>query len=103
MGTGLAALNVKYRDFRYVIPFVVQIMFFLSPVIYPVNMIDYPALRYLLAASPMYAVIELFRFPLTDILADRTLLTISLLSNAILLWGGILYFRRTEDLFADLA
>jgi len=103
MGTGLAALNVKYRDFRYVIPFVVQIMFFLSPVIYPVNMINYPALRYLLAASPMYAVIELFRFPLTDILADRTLLTISLLSNAILLWGGILYFRRTEDLFADLA
>lgn len=103
MGSWLAALNVKYRDFRYVIPFLVQVLFFLTPVIYPVSMLKYPLLQYVLACSPMYAAIELFRMPLTGLYPETTLLTISLASGLILLIIGLIYFKRTEDFFADFA
>jgi len=103
MGSWLAALNVKYRDFRYVIPFLVQILFFLTPVIYPVSMLKYPLLQYILACSPMYAAVELFRMPLTGLYPETTLLTISLASGLILLVIGLVYFKRTEDFFADFA
>jgi lipopolysaccharide transport system permease protein len=103
LGSWLAALNVKYRDFRYVIPFLVQVLFFLTPVIYPLSLLQYPILQYMLAASPMYAAIELFRLPLTQTSPDVTFMTISLLSGVVLLLIGILYFKRTEDYFADFA
>src|SRR5688500_4023280 len=64
-GTLLAALNVKYRDFRYVIPFLVQVLFFLTPIIYPISILKHPALQYIIVMSPMYAAVELFRYPLT--------------------------------------
>jgi len=102
-GSWLAALNVKYRDFRYVIPFLVQILFFISPIIYPVSLLGHPVLKYVLVASPMYAAIELFRMPLTGIVPDPALIAISLSSGIILLVTGLIYFRRTEDFFADLA
>lgn len=101
LGAWLAALNVKYRDFRYVIPFVVQVFFFLTPVIYPVSLLKYPVLQYLLACSPMYAAVELFRLPITGIPPDFNLLIISLVSGIFLLLVGIFYFKRTEDFFAD--
>ena len=62
-GALLAALNIKYRDFRYVIPFLVQALFFLTPVIYPVSFLKNRILQYVLACNPMYAAVELFRFP----------------------------------------
>lgn len=102
-GSWLAALNVKYRDFRYVIPFLIQILFFLTPVLYPISLLQHPLLRYLLAASPMYAVVELFRFPLTGIFPDVILLTISVCSGILLMIMGLTYFKRTEDFFADFA
>lgn len=102
-GSWLAALNVKYRDFRYVIPFLIQVLFFLTPILYPVALIGHPVLRYLLAASPMYAAVELFRFPLTGSMPDPLLVTISLLSGFVLLIVGLFYFKRTEDFFADFA
>ena len=102
-GTLLAALNVKYRDFRYVIPFLVQVLFFLTPVIYPVSVLKYPILQYSIALSPMYAVIELFRFPLTGADLHPLFLGISLSSNLIFLLSGLVYFKRTEDFFADFA
>ena len=101
--TLLAALNVKYRDFRYVIPFLVQVLFFLTPVIYPVSVLKYPILQYSIALSPMYAVIELFRFPLTGADLHPLFLGISLSSNLIFLLSGLVYFKRTEDFFADFA
>jgi lipopolysaccharide transport system permease protein len=105
MGPGcwLAALNVKYRDFRYVIPFLIQVLFFLTPVIYPVSMLKYPALQYVLVLSPMYAAIELFRFPLTSEAINSSFLLISLGAGLFFLVIGILYFKRTEDFFADFA
>jgi lipopolysaccharide transport system permease protein len=102
-GSLLAALNVKYRDFRYVIPFLVQVLFFLTPVIYPVSMLGHPLLQYLLVASPMYAAVELFRFPLTKIYPDPIFMLISLSSSIVLLLLGLIYFKRTENFFADFA
>lgn len=103
LGCWIAALNVKYRDFRYVIPFLVQILFFLTPVIYPVSLIKYPVLQYILVASPMYCAVELFRYPITGILPETMFLLISLLSTLIFLVIGISYFRKTEKFFADFA
>ncbi len=102
-GSLLASLNVKYRDFRYVIPFTVQVLFFLTPVIYPVSMLQYPLLKYVLAASPMYAAVELFRFPLTTVMADWQPMLISIASGIFFLIVGLVYFKRTEDFFADFA
>lgn len=102
-GSLLAALNVKYRDFRYVIPFLVQVLFFLTPVIYPINLLQSPWLKYLVVISPVYAAVELFRLPLTQVAPDYTLLMISIGSAFILLIIGLVYFKRTEDFFADLA
>jgi lipopolysaccharide transport system permease protein len=103
LGTWLAALNVKYRDFRYVIPFLMQVLFFLTPVIYPLSMLKYPALQYVLVCSPMYAAIELFRYPLTGSIPDVSFLVISLISGFLLLFIGVYYFKRTEHFFADFA
>jgi lipopolysaccharide transport system permease protein len=98
----LSALNVKYRDFRYVIPFALQVMLFLTPVIYPINILYYPGLEYFLALNPMYSVIEIFRYPILHQL-DVRLLAISATSSVSLLLIGLFYFKKTEHYFADLA
>lgn len=103
LGCWLAALNVKYRDFRYVIPFLVQLLFFLTPIIYPISLLNYPVLKYILACSPIYAAVELFRFPLTGVFSDYAFLTISLASGIVILFAGVFYFKRTEGFFADFA
>lgn len=103
LGSWLAALNVKYRDFRYVIPFLVQVLFFLTPVIYPISVLKNPVLQYVLACSPMYAAVELFRYPLTGIAPDIYFMSASLISGLVLLLIGLVYFKRTEDFFADFA
>ena len=102
-GTWLAALNVKYRDFRYVIPFLVQVLFFLTPVIYPVSILKFPSLQYVIVMSPMYAAIELFRYPLTGAELNTTFILISLTSSLLIMLYGLVYFKRTEDFFADFA
>ncbi len=102
-GCLLAALNVKYRDFRYVIPFLVQALLFLTPVIYPISIVSNFWLKYALAINPMYAAITLFRMPMMSSLTDITLLSISLLSGIIFFAIGLTYFRKTEMYFADLA
>jgi lipopolysaccharide transport system permease protein len=101
LGCWLAALNVKYRDFRYVIPFLIQIMFFASPVIYSVTPGEHPILQYIVVSSPVYAAIELFRLPMTGTLPDPMFMAISLSSGVILLVIGLTYFRRTESFFSD--
>lgn len=101
-GCLLASLNVKYRDFRYVIPFLVQVLLFVTPVIYPLSILP-DRIEYLVALNPMYAAITLFRLPLTSIAPDPLLLSISMASGFFFLFVGIGYFRRTEMYFADLA
>lgn len=102
-GCLLAALNVKYRDFRYVIPFAVQALLFLTPVIYPVSVVSNPVLKFLLALNPMNAAITIFRIPLTATAPDMTTIWISLASGLLFFFVGLAYFRKTETYFADLA
>jgi lipopolysaccharide transport system permease protein len=102
-GSLLAAMNVKYRDFRYVIPFLVQILFFLTPIIYPASRLSNPVLKYIQVLSPMYAAVELFRWPLTDVAPDPVLILISVGVGIFLLFAGLIYFKNTEDFFADFA
>lgn len=101
-GSWLSALTVKYRDFRFIVPFVIQVAFFLTPIIYPVSTIRFPWLNYVLAVNPMYGAISLFRMPLM-VDADPVLIAISFLSAVIFALIGLVYFKKTELYFADLA
>lgn len=103
LGTFLASLNIKYRDFRYVIPFFVQALLFVTPVIYPLSVISNTILKIILACNPMYAAIELFRYPLVQKPLQTELIYISILSSLVFFFIGLLYFRKTESYFADLA
>lgn len=102
-GCLLAALNVKYRDFRYVIPFLVQALLFLTPVIYPISIVSNVWLKYVLALNPMYAAITIFRIPMINSFPDISLVAISISSGIIFFISGLIYFRKTEFYFADLA
>jgi len=103
IGSWLAALNIKYRDFRYVIPFMIQGLLFLTPVIYPLSLIDNVNLKYLLAINPMYAAVEFFRHGITMQPFDNQLILISVTSAFFFFIVGLFYFRKTESYFADLA
>jgi len=103
LGTLLAALNIKYRDFRYIIPFLIQAMLFLTPVIYPVSLLSHNWMKYIIAINPMYAGIELFRCSIIPNPLDFKLIGISIISAFFFLVVGLYYFRKTEAYFADLA
>jgi lipopolysaccharide transport system permease protein len=103
VGCWLSALMVKYRDFRYVIPFMMQALLFLTPIIYPVTMLSHDWIKYMLALNPMYAAITIFRLPVVAAPVSTDLLLISLSSGLILFLIGVGYFKRTEKYFADLA
>jgi lipopolysaccharide transport system permease protein len=102
VGLTLAAVTVTYRDFRYVIPFMIQAWMYISPVIYPVSMV--PAQwQWLLALNPMVGVIDGFRSALLGISWNWTTLGTSTVSAALLLAYGLFYFRKMERRFADVA
>ena len=103
LGTLLAALNIKYRDFRYVIPFMIQALMFITPVIYPVSILTNEYLKYIFALNPMYAAVVLFRSGFINVPLQLNLLLISLISGILFLFVGLFYFRKTEAYFADLA
>jgi lipopolysaccharide transport system permease protein len=103
VGSLMAALTIKYRDFRYVIPFMVQAMLFVTPVIYPISYISFPFAKYILAINPMYSAIELFRSSFNGQVLELRLVAISLFFAMLFFVVGIYYFRKTEAYFADLA
>ena len=103
MGSFLAALNVKYRDFKYIIPFLVQSLLFLTPVIYPVSIIKYDWAKYVIAINPMSSAVNLMRGAIIDKPVEANMLIISCVSAIILFFMGLLYFRKTERYFADIA
>ena len=102
-GLWLCSLNVKYRDFRYVVPFVVQFGLYVSPVGFSSDKIP-ESWRLLYACNPMVGVIDGFRWALLhgeSPLWWPSLLT-SLLLTTVLCFSGIWYFRKTERTFADV-
>lgn len=103
LGTLLAAMNIKYRDFRYLIPFLVQTLLFVTPVIYPISIVQSSIIKWILSLNPMYAAIEIFRSGLTGVLPEIQLIITSVISSLFILFVGVYFFRKTEYYFADLA
>ena len=102
VGLWLSALNVQYRDIRYVIPFLVQLWMFVSPVIYPISMVP-QKYQWLLALNPMGGVIEAYRASLLGHMPiNWFLLGLSTVIIIILFLSGLYYFRRMEKTFADV-
>jgi len=108
-GTGMAlllgSLTVTYRDFRYMIPFLVQLWLFVSPVIYSANECQEKFREtwgVLPAINPMWGVVTGFRAALIGTPFDPTELAISAASAVLVLLFGAAYFRRTERRFADV-
>jgi len=103
LGCLLSALNVKYRDFRYVIPFMIQLLLFLTPVIYPISIFKQKWLQLILSFNPMYAPIHIFRSVIIPTPMEMNFILNSISSSVILFIMGIYIFRKTEAYFADIA
>ena len=99
----LAALTVAYRDFRYIVPFLVQILMYASPVVYPSRMIKSEVTRSILALNPMWGAITAFRSSILGEPWDPPRLAISTVSGLLILVVALHYFRKTERRFADIA
>jgi lipopolysaccharide transport system permease protein len=105
MGAGslLAALNVQYHDVRHLTPFVVQVWMYSSPIVYPLSLVP-EAYRWLYALNPLSSVLAGFRAALLGTPGPTSGQVVLSLAGAIVIFiGGVLYFRRTERVFADVA
>lgn len=108
VGMWMSALNVEYRDVRYVVPFFVQIWLFVTPVIYPASAVTarleslgLPGWVY--GLNPMAGVVEGFRWALLGVDSrPGPLILVSAVVTAILVVSGAVYFRRMEQTFADV-
>jgi len=102
VGLWLSALNVKYRDVRYIVGFLTQIWMFATPVVYPASLLS-QRWRLIYSINPMVGVIEGFRWTLlqTDN-APGMSIVISALTALVILVTGTFYFRRMEKTFADI-
>jgi lipopolysaccharide transport system permease protein len=104
-GVLLSALTLFYRDFRHVVPFLVQIMMYITPVFYPASMItdERPRLGWLLALNPMFGIVDAYRGIILGAPLNIPCLLISSGSALVLFTFALFYFRRTERRFADFA
>jgi lipopolysaccharide transport system permease protein len=105
LGLFLASLNVKYRDVRYALPFVIQTLMYVTPVIYPVKMLDkYPIIKQLMLwLNPISGVISNARAGLLGRSSvDWSVIGISSLMSVVFFCFGLYYFRATERHFADI-
>ncbi|WP_447980389.1 ABC transporter permease [Candidatus Nitrospira bockiana] len=101
VGAWLSALNVRYRDVGHVVPLLVQVWMFASPIVYPVSLVP-ERWRWLYSLNPMVGVIEGFRWSVLGKAAPPPeMVAASVLFVAILLVGGIVFFRNMERTFAD--
>jgi lipopolysaccharide transport system permease protein len=108
LGTALAvglwasALNVRYRDVRHVMPFVIQLWLLASPVAYSASLISSPVWQTVYGLNPMAGVIQGFRWALLGSAPPTLVMVPSVLATAVLLAGGLFFFKRTEASFADV-
>ncbi len=102
VGLWLSAMNVRYRDVRYAVPFLTQFWMFATPIAYPSSMLDEPW-RTVYGINPMVGVVEGFRWALvgTDT-APGPIIAVSTLVSLGILVSGAFYFRRMEKTFADV-
>jgi lipopolysaccharide transport system permease protein len=102
VGLWLSALNVQYRDVQHMVPFIIQVWMYASPIVYPIQTIPEGIWRSLYGLNPMAGVIQGFRWALLGgTPPDLTMLISSGMVLALLI-SGLFYFRRMEKTFADL-
>ncbi len=101
VGLWLSALNVKYRDFQYTVPFMIQIWMFASPVVYAASLVP-ESMRVWYGLNPMAGVIEGFRWALLGTGAPSAMVLVSVGMVIVLLVSGMFYFRRMEQYYADI-
>jgi lipopolysaccharide transport system permease protein len=101
VGLWLSAINVKYRDVRYVIPFLTQLWLFASPIVYPSSIVP-ERFQVLYGINPMVGVIEGFRWSLLGTEPPTAMIGVSAAVTLLVLITGVFYFRRREKTFADL-
>jgi len=101
LGLFLAAINVKYRDVRYILPYFIQMLMFVTPVIYPASIAG--KYSWILAINPMTGVIQNARAALLGTApVNWLLISISFIATAALLAVGIVVFKKVERYFADI-
>ncbi len=102
LGLLITALTTKYRDFRFLIGFAIQLGMYATPIIYPLSEIDNPKLRMVILANPMSSIIETFRFAFTGVGEFSWLsLGYSFIAMLVLLAAGTLTFNKVEKTFMD--
>jgi len=101
-GLWLSAMNIKYRDIRYVIPFLIQIWMFASPVVYSSNALP-EKYQLIYALNPMSGVIEGFRWSLLGTQPPGAMAAVGIVIVTVLIVSGVFYFRRSEKSFADVS
>lgn len=102
VGLWLSALNVEYRDVRYVVPFITQFWLFVTPIAYPSSLLHQPW-RTVYGLNPMVGVVEGFRWALLGTkTAPGRIIAVSSTAALIILLTGAYYFRRMEKTFADI-
>lgn len=103
IGTFLSALNVKYRDFQYVLPFLIQFLMFANPVLYSAKAITNPVLVWVMRCNPVATAIQLARGIFNQAPVDWVAVGCSSVVALLFLVMGVYVFRKTEAYFADLA
>ena len=103
VGLWLSALNVQYRDVQHMVPFLLTIWMYISPVVYPIDVISVaPVWQVIYALNPMVGVIQGFRWALFGTNPPGMMFAVSMTMVLVLLISGLYYFRRMERTFADL-
>lgn len=101
VGLWLSSINVKYRDVRYAIPFLIQLWLFASPVVYSSSLLP-ERWQVIYGLNPMSGVIEGFRWALLGTDPPGALMAVSVAIVVVILVAGAYYFRRSEKNFADV-
>jgi lipopolysaccharide transport system permease protein len=100
-GTLFSALNVRFRDVKFALPFALQIWLFISPIFYPLDVLS-PKMRFVFAFNPLTGILQGFRASLFGERFDWQTIGISAVMSAILIFVALFAFKRMEDDFADL-
>lgn len=103
LGTLLASLNVKYRDFQYALPFLIQFLLFLNPVLYSTKAFENNLAQWIMRLNPIAGAIDLMRAIFTEGAVEWSTLGSQFLVSIVLLFLGVYFFRKTEAYFADIA
>jgi len=102
VGLWLSALNVQYRDIQHMVPFIIQVWMYASPIVYSIDIVPDGIWRWLYGLNPMVGVIQGFRWALLGGAPPDITMVFSVGMVLILLISGLFYFRRMEKTFADI-